>query len=124
MECPICYNLICDSAIGSCTHHFCYNCIIQWCQFGGTKCPICKISITHIRPDTEFDILNRKISKVNKTIIKNNLNILVINFEKDDIILFINNIPCIDHSQAIHIVNRCVISSDQMTCSLLKIRKI
>ena len=32
MECPICYDTIQYSAIGSCTHHFCIKCIIDWCK--------------------------------------------------------------------------------------------
>ena len=159
MDCPICYNSINYSAIGSCTHHFCYDCLIKWCEFGGTKCPICKIFITHIRHDGEFDILNGKKFGNDKPL-KNNSNIITV-FKKDesagitlknnysnntrapgiiiskinekckcyesglrknDIILFINNIPCIDHKQTINIINECVISSTQMICSLFKKR--
>jgi hypothetical protein len=171
MECPICYKGIEISAIGSCTHHFCYDCIVKWCRYGGTKCPTCKLSITHIRQDQEFDILNRKLLNIDenfikpeKNIIKPEKNIIIINFErndnagitlknyykkfgnrgsgvivskinetnkcyknglrKNDIILSINNIPCIDHKRAISIVNQCVTSSSQMVCSLLKIIKL
>ena len=35
MDCPICFNLINNSAIGSCTHHFCLSCLVKWCEFGG-----------------------------------------------------------------------------------------
>lgn len=58
MECPICYDKIKYSAIGSCTHHFCIKCIIDWCKNGGEKCPVCKFPIEVIRRDIEFDSLN------------------------------------------------------------------
>lgn len=32
MECPICYDYINISCIPSCTHHFCYSCILKWCN--------------------------------------------------------------------------------------------
>lgn len=38
MECPICYDKIKNSAIGTCTHHFCLKCIIDWCKKGGEDC--------------------------------------------------------------------------------------
>ena len=40
MDCPICYKIIENSCIGSCVHHYCYSCLIKWCKFGGTTCPI------------------------------------------------------------------------------------
>jgi len=58
MECPICFNIIKNSAIGSCTHHFCLECLLRWCEVGDTKCPVCKTSICAIKRDIEFDKLN------------------------------------------------------------------
>ena len=58
MECAICFNIISNSCIGSCTHHFCLTCLIRWCQNNGTACPICKTLIREIRPDIEFNKLN------------------------------------------------------------------
>ena len=58
MNCPICFEKINISAIGACCHHFCYNCLLDWCKRGGTSCPICKTDITVIRKDMEFDQLN------------------------------------------------------------------
>lgn len=173
MECPICYNIIQCSAIGTCTHHFCYKCLLQWCNYGGTKCPICKEPIIYIRSDSEFDIQNRKIQAIQDTqaiqdiscnivakddIIKHD-KIKIINFEKEDsagitlknsytrnnsrapgviiykidknckcykdglrkndIIISINNIPCINHKQTISIINNCLITSTRMICTLL-----
>jgi hypothetical protein len=170
MDCSICFNTIKKSAIGSCTHHFCISCLIRWCEFGGTKCPICKQIITTIRPDTEFDELNKnslvnlsELSNSSESLVsldlseqiivdfkKNNLAgvtlennygylsmgsrgpgvvISKINeyqqcyksgLRKNDIILFINNIPCIDHKQVVDIVNNCCIMNTTMTCELLK----
>ena len=39
---------------------------------------------------------------------------------KNDIILFINNIPCSDHKQAVDIINGCCSANIKMTCELLK----
>lgn len=168
MDCPICYYSIQYSAIGSCTHHFCYKCLIQWCKYGETNCPVCKIPIIYIRQDLEFDMLARKVQDVqdisiNDIVIKDRVikddEILNINFEKDDmagitlqnnyiknnsrapgvlvykidknskcyecglrkndIIISINNIPCMNHKQSISIINRCVMTSIPMICSLL-----
>ena len=58
MDCPICYNLIENSCIGSCVHHFCYKCLIKWCHMGGTECPVCKKKIYEIQLDPEFDMIN------------------------------------------------------------------
>ena len=58
MNCPICFELINHSCIGSCMHHFCYNCLIKWCRVGGNKCPVCKHLIYEIRKDKEFDTIN------------------------------------------------------------------
>lgn len=60
MECPICYNVIENSAIGSCTHHFCLKCLVNWCKMGGENCPICKSMIYTIRQDLEFDKINNQ----------------------------------------------------------------
>ena len=57
MDCPICYERINYSAIGTCTHHFCFTCLINWCKQGGELCPICNTRIETIRPDIEFDKL-------------------------------------------------------------------
>jgi len=62
MDCNICFNQIRNSCLGSCTHHFCYGCLIQWCRHGGLSCPICKTNIREIRFDREFDKLIRKIN--------------------------------------------------------------
>lgn len=58
MDCPICYNKIRNSAIGSCTHHFCLECLLKWCEMDGVSCPSCKTHIRSIKRDLEFDKLN------------------------------------------------------------------
>ena len=77
MDCPICFNNIKNSAIGSCTHHFCLPCLIKWCQYGGLYCPICKLSITEIRPDKEFDGL---LGNDDSILIDNNFKKIIIKF--------------------------------------------
>jgi len=80
MECPICYEKIEYSAIGSCTHHFCLKCIIEWCKKGGEDCPICKTQIGTIRRDIEFD----KLNGISEFELENILSIMKINFEKEN----------------------------------------
>lgn len=140
MDCPICYKIIENSCIGSCVHHYCYSCLIKWCKFGGTTCPICSETINEIRFDKEFDSINNPSSNNNLvldylkivnidfkepgepgiTIENNNDNIGVkvkkINkndlcykggIKKNDIILYINNVPCINHNQTVNIIKNC-----------------
>ena len=160
MECPICYNIIRNSCIGSCTHHFCLECLIQWCENNGTKCPICKTLIKEIRPDIEFnnlncpnstnicmDNLNNKvvvnfsnnekagITLENNFMIKSNMqspgvrvkkidqkdNCYKAGLRKGDIILFINNVPCINHKQSVDIIDKCVLNNTLLICILFKI---
>jgi hypothetical protein len=66
MDCPICFNLIENSCIGSCTHHFCYKCLIKWIKKGGKNCPLCKIRINNIQLDKEFDSINNPTQKLIK----------------------------------------------------------
>ena len=159
MECPICYNIITNSCIGSCTHHFCLPCLIQWCSFGGTNCPTCKTPIIEIRCDKEFDSINNPedntISITNMTnkftikfdkndiagiTLENNYNfsgfgtrapgvtISKINerhkcyksgLRKNDILLFLNSIPCVDHKQSINIIDVCVLANMELKCLVL-----
>ena len=163
MECPICFNVIKYSSVGSCTHHYCTMCLIDWCMHGGISCPKCKTFISEIKPDKEFDSINTSIinydinyninmdiSQNYKTVIvyfkqrdsagitlKNNYKnynrapgVKIFKIDKkntcyesglriNDIIININNIPCINHKQAIDIVNYCVLSGKQMICHLL-----
>lgn len=58
MECPICFNIISNSCIGSCTHHYCFECLLQWCKKDGKNCPKCKEPIYQIKLDKEFDLIN------------------------------------------------------------------
>ena len=165
MECPICFNKIIHSAIGSCTHHFCKSCLIKWCEFGGTNCPTCNMPITQIRYDKEFDYLNNQSNTQSNTQSNNQSNThnkeIKIDFKQNDkigitienyytyrgigtrgpgviitklnpngkcyqeglrikdIILSINNIPCIDHKQCIDIINQCYRESSSINCILL-----
>lgn len=135
MECPICYEVIKNSCIGSCTHHFCYRCLINWCYQGGTECPICKYFIYEIRMDKEFDKINNSIQESRIDIKTNIINISfrdslppgitimnnkgpgvkilnikpkmkcdLMGLKKNDIILFLNDVPCIYHTESIKII--------------------
>lgn len=79
MECPICYEKINYSAIGTCTHHFCLKCLISWCKQGGELCPICKTRIEIIRRDLEFDKLNGQLDIELEQLVS----AIKINFPKD-----------------------------------------
>jgi hypothetical protein len=138
MECPICYNIIKKSCVGSCMHHFCYECLIKWIKISNnntTNCPICKDIFYELRFDNEFDIVNNpdynyQIKRLTNIIeidinsnshfgirISNNKQgVIVVNVKekdlcykygirKNDILLYINNIPCVNHIQTINILN-------------------
>ena len=154
MDCPICYNLIENSCICSCTHHFCYKCILKWCSVGGYNCPICKTKIREIKFDKEFDSLNNpNISLPNTDFTKlitidfSNVipGITLINnkgpgvlvkkslkngacytcgIKENDVILSINNISCINHSQSIDIINYYYSNNLLIKFEILIINKI
>lgn len=134
MECPICFELIENSAVGSCQHHFCYACLNKWISKGGERCPTCKEFIYKIQLDREFDSINNNtdtpvILDFAKEIhinnweshpgitISNNKNggIKIIKINKNDqfyksgiklndIIISMNGVPCFDHKRAIQII--------------------
>lgn len=84
MECPICFEIIYKSATPSCSHHFCYTCLKDWCIKGGSQCPICKKYINEIKFDIEFDNINNK-SKINYELNESNIcNKIVVNFDNND----------------------------------------
>ena len=163
MDCPICYNLLTNSCIGSCCHHFCLGCLIKWCEHGGTSCPVCKTLISEIRPDIEFNKINcpenPNISTENLshciivnfsknesagitlennssfggfgkrgpgvviTKIDNKKNCYVAGLREGDILLFINNVPCVNHKQSVDIIDNSVKMNVSINCVLLKIKK-
>jgi len=63
MDCPICTNKISNACVGTCMHHFCYPCLLQWISRSSIKdkkipdCPVCRKPIYEIRFDREFDIV-------------------------------------------------------------------
>ena len=167
MICGICLETINKSVMGSCNHHYCYDCLINWLKTKN-KCPKCNNILYEINFDKEFDeLINdyRKIKGENSPIKRyntlysglqdNNYNYLeniiekkilidfnkykneeigitltnntngpgvkikkVIqnklaykhNLKKGDIILFINNIPCINHKQSMEILENLSLS--------------
>lgn len=163
MDCPICFNLMTNSCIGSCMHHFCIPCLIRWCEHGGTSCPICKTKICEIKPDIEFNQINSPESfDLNTTLCNNkvvvdfsknslagitlenncnfggfgkrgpgviitkidkNKNCYISGLRKNDVILFINNVPCVDHKQSIDIIDNFVKLNINMNCVLLKLKE-
>lgn len=88
MDCPICFNVIRNSAMGSCTHHFCLPCLLRWCEFGGTTCPKCKVLLSEIKFDREFDQIISLVDENEETgsglykDLPNNSDI-VVSFDKD-----------------------------------------
>lgn len=153
MDCPICFNLIEKSCVGSCMHHYCYNCMIKWLSFN-TFCPICKKQILEIKLDKEFDSINNPLESINleeitkKVIIKFDDNVppgitisnnsgpgikvkdlkkndkcYLSGLRKDDIILFMNSVPCNKHEHCIKIIEESYKTNTELICELLIIKK-
>ena len=81
MECPICFELIENSCVAPCMHHYCYKCLMKWISFGGLICPSCKQTIYEIKLDKEFDLINNPNNKNN--IIEEYTRKIYINFESN-----------------------------------------
>ena len=77
MECPICFDTIKNSCIGSCYYHFCFNCLTRWCVSNNT-CPVCKTYINQILCDKEFDLINNHL--INKNSLYDSSTIYVQNY--------------------------------------------
>lgn len=148
MDCPICYETIRCATICSCVHHFCYDCITSWCKLKNT-CPICNECIFELRRDPEFDKLNNdyehniEITNLNELDVpmpngtkpgvrlRNNFpGVKIIKLNKNDqfykygvplnsIILFINNIPCVNHKQSIDIIDSLTLSNKNIKLKFL-----
>lgn len=146
MDCPICYENIRCATICSCVHHFCYECITDWCKLKNT-CPVCNECIFELRRDHEFDKLNNNEdntpNNLNELVIeipdgtkpgvslKNNFpGVKIIRLNKNDqfykcgvplnsIILFINNIPCVNHKQSIDIIDSLCLSNKNIKLKFL-----
>lgn len=166
MICGICLETINKSVMGSCNHHYCYECLINWLKTKN-KCPKCNNILYEINFDKEFDELisdykkikgeNSPIKRYNynsiENIIENKITIdfnkykneeigitltnnsngpgvkikKVIqnriayknNLKKGDIILFINNIPCINHKQSIETLENLSLSYKKVELVLL-----
>jgi hypothetical protein len=146
MDCPICHETIRCATICSCVHHFCYDCITSWCKLKNT-CPVCKECIFELRRDPEFDQLNNNnhedLAKLNELVIEmpdgtnpgvslknNSPGVKIIRLNKKDqfykygvplnsIILFINNIPCVNHKQSIDIIDSLTLSNKNIKLKFL-----
>jgi len=146
MDCPICHDTIKNATICSCVHHFCYDCITSWCKLKNT-CPVCNECIFELRRDTEFDKLNNNEdntpNNLNELVIEmpdgtkpgvslknNSPGVKIIRLNKKDqfykygvplnsIILFINNIPCINHKQSIDIIDSLTLSNKNIKLKFL-----
>ena len=155
MECPICFEIIKNSCVGSCMHHFCYACLIKWISFGGCKCPTCKKFIYEIKFDREFDKLNNNIETsftsehTKKIMIYFNdhltppgitlcsnkgpgVKILKLDthdkcynsgLQINDVILFLNNVPCNTHNNAILIIKDAFERKLELCFELLVLKK-
>ncbi len=146
MECPICHDTVKNATICSCVHHFCYDCITSWCKLKNT-CPVCNECIFELRRDHEFDKLNNNEDNISNNLnelviempdgtkpgvsLKNNSpGVKIIRLNKKDqfykygvplnsIILFINNIPCINHKQSIDIIDSLTLSNKNIKLKFL-----
>lgn len=146
MDCPICHDTIKIATICSCVHHFCYDCITSWCKLKNT-CPVCNECIFELRRDPEFDKLNHNEDNTTNTLnelviempdgtkpgvsLKNNFpGVKIIRLNKKDqfykygvplnsVILFINNIPCINHKQSIDIIDSLTLSNKNIKLKFL-----
>jgi len=146
MDCPICHDTIKNATICSCVHHFCYDCITSWCKLKNT-CPVCNECIFELRRDHEFDKLNNNEynnpTNLNELVIEmpegtkpgvslknNSPGVKIIRLNKKDqfykygvplnsIILFINNIPCINHKQSIDIIDSLTLSNKNIKLKFL-----
>ena len=146
MDCPICHDNIKNATICSCVHHFCYDCITSWCKLKNT-CPVCNECIFELRRDPEFDKLNNNEdntpTNLNELVIEmpsgtkpgvslknNSPGVKIIKLNKKDqfyihavplnsIILFINNIPCINHKQSIDIIDSLTLSNKNIKLKFL-----
>ena len=147
MDCPICHETIRCATICSCVHHFCYECITNWCKLKNT-CPVCNECIFELRRDHEFDKLinnvdDTEITSLNEIVIpfptgtkpgvslKNNFpGVKIIRLNKKDqfykygvplnsIILFINNTPCLNHKQSIDIIDSLCLSNKNIKLKFL-----
>ena len=68
MECGICISNIVKSCHGSCSHHYCFNCLIRWCK-KNNKCPKCRCVINEILLDPEFDELLYRLQNLSPDVI-------------------------------------------------------
>ena len=146
MDCPICHDTIKNATICSCVHHFCYDCITSWCKLKNT-CPVCNECIFGLRRDPEFDKLNNNeyntTTNLNELVIEmpdgtkpgvslknNSPGVKIIRLNKKDqfykygvplnsIVLFINNIPCINHKQSIDIIDSLTLSNKNIKLKFL-----
>lgn len=146
MDCPICHDTIKNATICSCVHHFCYDCITSWCKLKNT-CPVCNECIFELRRDPEFDKLNNNedntTTNLNELVIEmpdgtkpgvslknNSPGVKIIRLNKKDqfykygvplnsIVLFINNIPCINHKQSIDIIDSLTLSNKNIKLKFL-----
>lgn len=80
MECPICFEIINNSCVASCMHHYCYDCLMKWIQYGGNNCPKCKKPFFEIYFDKEFDFINNKNVTNNKIVTRDYTIKKILNF--------------------------------------------
>ena len=55
-ECVICLEQMERSAVGSCPHHFCAECLLECCRLT-PRCPRCQTTVRAVHLDAEFDAL-------------------------------------------------------------------
>ena len=135
MDCSICLEKIKNGCKSSCSHYFCFPCLLNWFLYGGKNCPLCKTFIHEIKLDSviKYPIVPNQINTTScKHIIidfpKKSFSLSLENhlgygikvkslkrssqgflsgLRKNDLILFINNIPCVDKYQSGWIIKKC-----------------
>lgn len=125
-ECGICFSETPQSpVVTTCTHHFCCQCLRNWCKRSGGECPLCRKRVyTYFHTDRMelekgiFDIqtvVNFASSPASITLKNNYPGVLICKlggkgaFARQglmvgDVILKINNVNLICHQQAIELI--------------------
>ena len=136
MECCICLNNDVNLTISPCKHEFCKVCLMKHIK-RQSKCPLCRQTILSIPCDYDNNNDRKVISFEENTFAGITLssystNVLkvkqlhskdrarICGFNKGDLIVSLNGIPCKSHEEAINIINGCTDLKMDVICELEK----